>query len=74
MWGRRRMNRERAERFACFLLILAIASIAFELLRSAYVAFVNLEYSLFSDYYRYTNMLWNTAHGRPFVFELLMVR
>lgn len=48
------------------LLSMAVAAMLAELLRAAMTAFLNLEYSRYSDYAKYTNMLWNTAHGRLF--------
>lgn len=41
---------------------------AAELLHAAFAAFTHFECGRHGDYARYANMLWNTAHGRPFVY------
>jgi uncharacterized membrane protein len=52
------------------LLGLAVVLMLMELLRAALVAFLNLEYSRYADYAKYTNMVWNTANGHPFAWGL----
>jgi hypothetical protein len=50
--------------FAAACLLLSAAALG-GLLHAAYAAFTGMHFH-FLDYGGYTNMLWNTAHGRPF--------
>lgn len=44
--------------------------LAVQLLHAAYLAFTNFKSGTSGDYARYTNMIWNSAHGRLFLYGL----
>jgi len=62
--GRRAM----LSRALLIMLVAAYSFVALSLLFSSFCAFTNYRFALCDpDYVNYVNMLWNSAHGRPFV-------
>lgn len=55
-----------AARAAILITALAAVAAALLLFYSSWCAMTNLKYADSADYTRYENMMWNTAHGRPF--------
>jgi uncharacterized membrane protein len=58
--------------FRTWLVLLATASVvvALELLGARFCGFTNFKDGTSGDYARYTNMIWNCGHGRPFLYSM----
>ncbi len=58
--------------FKLWVVFLAVACVVvtLELLAARFCAFANFKDGTSGDYARYTNMIWNCGHGKPFLYRM----